>query len=242
MHRNEKILKRHQREDCNGEEREWHPPKRTKVDRIKAIAERRNEATEIANGQIRKVQEDEWECVTCGKREKTANIKSLIGHLGKHNRNTQVGRKQESKKKSNKKGYKRKEVKKAQGKEKITGAKITENNTAIPEILRMMIFFGHIKEATNDEGEQQWACTKCEKSWPTAKGTQIHVTKSCWKFIPANNKMKCPFCKVEYKERKTLTGHMLQEGCTKYNEEYSHLTGPEVWDEIVKANSNNENE
>ena len=106
----------------------------------------------------------------------------------------------------------------------------------------MMIYFGHIKEATNDDGEQQWACTKCERSWPTAKGTQIHVTKSCWKFIPTNNKMKCPFCKTEYKERKTLTGHMLQEGCTKFNEEYSHLTGPEVWEEIVKANSNNGNE
>merc|ERR1711915_1136520 len=98
MHRNEKILKRRQREDCNGEEREWHPAKRTKVDRIKAIAGKRSEATEIAGGQIRKIEEDEWECVTCGRRKKAANIKSLIGHLGRHNRNTQVGRKQEPKK------------------------------------------------------------------------------------------------------------------------------------------------
>merc|ERR1711942_373313 len=41
MHRNEKIIKRHQREDCTGEEREQNPSKRTKVDKMNAIAENR---------------------------------------------------------------------------------------------------------------------------------------------------------------------------------------------------------
>merc|ERR1712043_60956 len=87
VHKNKKILKRHQREACSGEQKIWDPNKRVKVDKIEAVAEKINHhTTEIANGQIRKVNDDTWECVTCGKTEKTKHLKSLMGHLGKHNK------------------------------------------------------------------------------------------------------------------------------------------------------------
>jgi hypothetical protein len=93
-HKNKKILKRHQREACSGEQKLWDPNKRVKVDKIQAVADKINKHTkEIANGQIRQINEDTWECVTCGKIESTQHLKSLMGHLGKHNRKTKVGKK-----------------------------------------------------------------------------------------------------------------------------------------------------
>jgi len=94
MHKNKKTIKRHQREACTGEQKIWDPNKRVKVDKIQAIAEKTNKHTkEIANGQIRQIDENTWECVTCGKQEDTKYLKSLMGHLGKHNRKTKIGKK-----------------------------------------------------------------------------------------------------------------------------------------------------
>ena len=87
------MLKRHQREACSGEQKIWDPNKKIKVDKVQAVAEKINKLTkEIANGQIRQVDENTWECVTCGKKEDTKHLKSLMGHLGKHVRNLKVRR------------------------------------------------------------------------------------------------------------------------------------------------------
>jgi len=202
---------------------------------INAIAEKRNPETEISNGQIRKKDENTWECITCGHTEETKNLRSLIGHLGKHNKNTQIEKKQEQRKRKNAKAQVLKKEKNQRGKDRITGENKTENNTQIPEIIRTLRFFGHIKEK---QGEQniEWACTKCEKSWPTVIGTKNHVTRTCWKFKPPG-KMICPFCNIEYKERKTLTGHLIKDGCEKLQKEYSHLTGEQIWEQIVGKNT-----
>ena len=82
----------------------------------------------------------------------------------------------------------------------------------------------------------EWACTKCERSWPTVIGTKNHVTRGCWKFVP-RGKMICPFCETEYKERKTLTGHLIKDGCVKFQKDFAHLTGEQIWEHIVNRNT-----
>ena len=99
-----------------------------------------------------------------------------------------------------------------------------------------MKYFGHVKEKIEDN-KVTWACTKCGQDWPTAKGTQIHVTRTCWKFVPRGNKMVCPFCNKEYKERKTLTGHIIQSGCDIMRKDFQNLTGEEIWEKIVEKNT-----
>ena len=96
-----------------------------------------------------------------------------------------------------------------------------------------MKFYGHVKERI-ENGNVTWACTKCERDWPTAKGTQIHVTKGCWKLVPRTNKMTCPFCEKEYKERKTLTCHIIQSGCEVLKRDSQTLTGQEIWENSRK--------
>jgi len=147
-HKNKKILKRHQREACSGEQKIWDPNKRVKVDKIQAVAEKINKHTkEIANGQIRQIDEETWECVTCGKTEKTQHLKSLMGHLGKHNRKTKVGKKQEKTDEKNKKTVQKRNSQIKQNKHRILGPKKDEiDKTTIPEEIRMIVFLGHIKK------------------------------------------------------------------------------------------------
>ena len=239
-HKETRMLKRHQREASSGEQKIWDPNKKIKVDKVQAVAEKINKHTkEIANGQIRQVDENTWECVTCGKIEDTKHLKSLMGHLGKHNRKTKVGKKQEKTDEKNKKTVQKRSSQIKQNKHRSLGPEKHEiDYTTIPEEIRMIVYLGHIKKKI-ENNEVKWECTKCAKSWESAKSTKNHVVRTCWKFTSTreHGKFACPYCNKEYANRGILSYHIIRDGCEIFNTQYLHRTGEEMWKDIVEKNT-----
>ena len=206
------------------------------VNKIKAADRGLNDIRTIAGGKIIRTEDNRWKCTIC---QKIMNQgKSLIGHMGQHNKGSGSKKQKETKEKANKKGYVRKKEKTIEQRKRIEKPKETEDEEEIPEIIKVEVFLGRIKRC---EGENvKWECSKCKKNWEKPRSTLIHVSK-CQKFKMENEDetgrhMICPYCKNMFQERKTLTAHLFRDTCYEYEKIRESKTGEETWKDIVEAN------